>query len=217
MTVTCTETAECDKWAEIVALAQQGNKKMLGVILQAFDIKLRKIAHTSAYKGFAEDGEQIERVAVVKALEKWGQRQDFEKLPAFIVSKSYTAISSEWKRRHKEEEMTCPYEIESGCEFAEEVLTADAAQTTRTYFEQQQLQQDFAEVQELLVQLSPKQEELIELHFLEGWSNGELAQRFGVSPAAISKTIKKGLTKLRQLLLAAHQAEKQREAEELLM
>ena len=52
MTVTCTETAECDKWAEIVALAQQGNKKMLGVILQAFDIKLRKIAHTSAYKGF---------------------------------------------------------------------------------------------------------------------------------------------------------------------
>ena len=63
--------------------------------------------------------------------------------------------------------MTCPYEIESGCEFAEEVLTADAAQTTRTYFEQQQLQQDFAEVQELLVQLSPKQEELIELHFLE--------------------------------------------------
>ena len=50
MTVTCTETAECDKWAEIVALAQQGNKKMLGVILQAFDIKLRKIAHTSAYK-----------------------------------------------------------------------------------------------------------------------------------------------------------------------
>lgn len=51
MTVTCTETAECDKWAEIVALAQQGNKKMLGVILQAFDIKLRKIAHTSAYKG----------------------------------------------------------------------------------------------------------------------------------------------------------------------
>lgn len=39
----------------------------------------------------------------------------------------------------------------------------------------------------------------------------------GVSPAAISKTIKKGLTKLRQLLLAAHQAEKQREAEELLM
>ena len=61
MTVTCTETAECDKWAEIVALAQQGNKKMLGVILQAFDIKLRKIAHTSAYKGFAEDGEQIER------------------------------------------------------------------------------------------------------------------------------------------------------------
>ena len=124
MTVTCTETAECDKWAEIVALAQQGNKKMLGVILQAFDIKLRKIAHTSAYKGFAEDGEQIERIAVVKALEKWGQRQDFEKLPAFIVSKSYTAIS---------------------------------------------------------------------------------------------KTIKKGLTKLRQLLLAAHQAEKQREAEELLM
>ena len=86
MTVTCTETAECDKWAEIVALAQQGNKKMLGVILQVFDIKLRKIAHTSAYKGFAEDGEQIERVAVVKALEKWGQRQDFEKLPAFIVS-----------------------------------------------------------------------------------------------------------------------------------
>ena len=80
MTVTCTETAECDKWAEIVALAQQGNKKMLGVILQAFDIKLRKIAHTSAYKGFAEDGEQIERIAVVKALEKWGQRQDFEKL-----------------------------------------------------------------------------------------------------------------------------------------
>ncbi len=71
MTVTCTETAECDKWAEIVALAQQGNKKMLGVILQVFDIKLRKIAHTSAYKGFAEDGEQIERVAVVKALEKW--------------------------------------------------------------------------------------------------------------------------------------------------
>lgn len=133
MAVTCTETAECDKWAEIVALAQQGNKKMLGVILQAFDIKLRKIAHTSAYKGFAEDGEQIERVAVVKALEKWGQRQDFEKLPAFIVSKSYTAISSEWKRRHKDEEMTCPYEIESGCEFAEEVLTADAAQTTRTY------------------------------------------------------------------------------------
>lgn len=196
MTVTCTETAECDKWAEIVALAQQGNKKMLGVILQAFDIKLRKIAHTSAYKGFAEDGEQIERVAVVKALEKWGPRQDFEKLPAFIVSKSYTALSSEWKRRHKDEEMTCPYEIESGCEFAEEVLTADAAQTTRTYFEQQQLQQDFAEVQELLVQLSPKQEELIELHFLEGWSNGELAQRFGVSPAAISKTIKKGLTKL---------------------
>ena len=54
MTVTGTETAECDKWAEIVALAQQGNKKMLGVILQAFDIKLRKIAHTSAYKGFAE-------------------------------------------------------------------------------------------------------------------------------------------------------------------
>lgn len=197
MTVTCTETAECDKWAEIVALAQQGNKKMLGVILQAFDIKLRKIAHTSAYKGFAEDGEQIERVAVVKALEKWGQRQDFEKLPAFIVSKSYTALSSEWKRRHKDEEMTCPYEIESGCEFAEEVLTADAAQTTRTYFEQQQLQQDFAEVQELLVQLSPKQEELIELHFLEGWSNGELAQRFGVSPAAISKTIKKGLGRLR--------------------
>ncbi|MFQ9936811.1 MAG: hypothetical protein ACLRXQ_13380 [Phascolarctobacterium faecium] len=49
MTVTCTETAECDKWAEIVALAQQGNKKMLGVILQAFDIKLRKIAHTSAF------------------------------------------------------------------------------------------------------------------------------------------------------------------------
>jgi RNA polymerase sigma factor, sigma-70 family len=207
MTVTGTETAECDKWAEIVALAQQGNKKMLGVILQAFDIKLRKIAHTSAYKGFAEDGEQIERIAVVKALEKWGQRQDFEKLPAFIVSKSYTALSSEWKRRHKDEEMTCPYEIESGCEFAEEVLTADAAQTTRTYFEQQQL----------LVQLSPKQEELIELHFLEGWSNGELARRFGVSPAAISKTIKKGLTKLRQLLLAAHQAEKQREAEELMM
>ena len=147
----------------------------------------------------------------------WTFRQDFEKLPAFIVSKSYTAISSEWKRRHKDEEMTCPYEIESGCEFAEEVLTADAAQTTRTFFEQQQLQQDFAEVQELLVQLSPKQEELIELHFLEGWSNGELAQRFGVSPAAISKTIKKGLTKLRQLLLAAHQAEKQREAEELLI
>ena len=80
MTVTCTETAECNKWTEIVALAQQGNKKMLGVILQAFDIKLRKIAHTSAYKGFAEDGEQIERIAVVKALEKWGQRQDFEKL-----------------------------------------------------------------------------------------------------------------------------------------
>lgn len=103
------------------------------MILQAFDIKLRKIAHTSAYKGFAEDGEQIERIAVVKALEKWGQRQDFEKLPAFIVSKSYTALSSEWKRRHKDEEMTCPYEIESGCEFAEEVLTADAAQTTRTY------------------------------------------------------------------------------------
>ena len=74
MTVTCTETAECNKWTEIVALAQQGNKKMLGVILQAFDIKLRKIAHTSAYKGFAEDGEQIERIAVVKALEKWGQR-----------------------------------------------------------------------------------------------------------------------------------------------
>lgn len=48
-------------------------------------------------------------------------------------------------------------------------------------------------MRELLVQLSPKQEELIELHFLEGWSNGELAQRFGVSPAAISKTIKKGL------------------------
>ena len=48
MTVTCTETAECNKWTEIVALAQQGNKKMLGVILQAFDIKLRKIAHTSA-------------------------------------------------------------------------------------------------------------------------------------------------------------------------
>lgn len=46
-------------------------------------------------------------------------------------------------------------------------------------------------MQELLVQLSPKQEELIELHFLEGWSNGELAQRFGVSPAAISKTIKR--------------------------
>ena len=66
MTVTCTETAECDKWAEIVALAQQGNKKMLGVILQAFDIKLRKIAHTSAYKGFAEDGEQIERIAVLR-------------------------------------------------------------------------------------------------------------------------------------------------------
>ena len=43
MAVTCTETAECDKWAEIVALAQQGNKKMLGVILQAFDIKLRKM------------------------------------------------------------------------------------------------------------------------------------------------------------------------------
>ncbi len=190
---------------------------MLGVILQAFDIKLRKIAHISTYKDFAEDGEQIERIAVVKALEKWGQRQDFEKLPAFIVSKSYTALSSEWKRRHKDEEMTCPYEIENGCEFAEEVLTADAAQTARTYFEQQQLQQDFAEVRELLVQLSPKQEELIELHFLEGWSNGELAQRFGVTPAAISKTIKKGLTKLRQLLLAAHQAEKQREAEELMM
>lgn len=68
--------------------------------------------------------------------------------------------------------MTCPYEIESGCEFAEEVLTADAAQTTRTYFEQQQLQQDFAEVQELLVQLSPKQEELIELHF---WKAGATA------------------------------------------
>ncbi|MCD8361100.1 MAG: sigma-70 family RNA polymerase sigma factor [Acidaminococcaceae bacterium] len=189
---------------------------MLGVILQVFDIKLRKIAHISTYKDFAEDGEQIERIAVVKALEKWGQRQDFEKLPAFIVSKSYTALSSEWKRRHKDEEMTCPYEIEKGCEFAEEVLTADAAQTARTYFEQQ-LQQDFAEVRELLVQLSPKQEELIELHFLEGWSNGELAQRFGVTPVAISKTIKKGLTKLRQLLLAAHQAEKQREAEELMM
>lgn len=68
MAVTCTETAECDKWAEIVALAQQGNKKCWGD-LQAFDIKLRKIAHTSAYKGFAEDGEQIERIAVVKALE----------------------------------------------------------------------------------------------------------------------------------------------------
>ena len=153
---------------------------------------------------------------MVKALEKWGQRQDFEKLPAFIVSKSYTALSSEWKRRHKDEEMTCPYEIESGCEFAEEVLTADAAQTTRTYFEQQQLQQDFAEVQELLVQLSPNRK-IDRTAFLEGWSNGELAQRFGVSPAAISKTIKKGLTKLRQLLLAAHQAEKQREAEELMM
>ena len=86
MTVTFAETAECDKWRETVALAQQGNKKMLGVILQAFDIKLRKIAHISTYKDFAEDGEQIERIAVVKALEKWGQRQDFEKLPAFIVS-----------------------------------------------------------------------------------------------------------------------------------
>ena len=45
MTVTCTETAECDKWAEIVALAQQGNKKMLGVILQAFDIKPVSYTH----------------------------------------------------------------------------------------------------------------------------------------------------------------------------
>ncbi|MFQ9936809.1 MAG: hypothetical protein ACLRXQ_13370 [Phascolarctobacterium faecium] len=45
-------------------------------------------------------------------------------------------------------------------------------------------------------------------------SNGELAQRFGVSPAAISKTIKKDLL---TAAAAAHQAEKQREAEELLM
>ena len=97
------------------------------------------------------------------------------------------------------------------------MLTADAAQTTRTYFEQQQLQQDFAEVQETAGTAFAQTGRLIELHFLEGWSNGELAQRFGVSPAAISKTIKKGLTKLRQLLLAAHQAEKQREAEELMM
>ena len=69
--------------------------KNAGVIC-SFDIKLRKIAHTSAYKGFAEDGEQIERIAVVKALENGDSGQDFEKLPAFIVSKSYTAISSEW-------------------------------------------------------------------------------------------------------------------------
>lgn len=72
-------------------------------------------------------------------------------------------------------------------------------------------------MQELLVQLSPRQQELIRLHFLEGWSNGELAQRFGVSPAAISKTIKKGLGRLRQMLIAAEQDEKQREAEELTM
>ena len=73
MTVIFAETAGYDKLAETVALAQQGNKKMLGVILQAFDIKLRKIAHASAYRGFAEDGEQIERVAVVKALETAAQ------------------------------------------------------------------------------------------------------------------------------------------------
>ena len=56
---------------------------MLGVILQVFDIKLRKIAHTSAYKGFAEDGEQIERVAVVKALEKWGTAAGFREAAGF--------------------------------------------------------------------------------------------------------------------------------------
>lgn len=211
------EDEEQARWAQVIGLAQQGDKRMLARILQAFDGKLRKIAHAAANHGFADDGEQIERIAVLTAVQAWGERQDFEHLPAFIVSKSYTAICTERRRQEREKEMTCPYEVGVGCEFAEEVLTADAAQTTRTYFEQQQLQQDFAEVQELLVQLSPKQEELIELHFLEGWSNGELAQRFGVSPAAISKTIKKGLTKLRQLLLAAHQAEKQREAEELLM
>ncbi len=190
---------------------------MLGVILQAFDIKLRKIAQYQHLRRFCRGWRTDRKICHSKSAGKVGTAAGFREAASFIVSKSYTALSSEWKRRHKDEEMTCPYEIESGCEFAEEVLTADAAQTTRTYFEQQQLQQDFAEVQELLVQLSPKQEELIELHFLEGWSNGELAQRFGVSPAAISKTIKKGLTKLRQLLLAAHQAEKQREAEELLM
>lgn len=83
MTVTCTETAECDKWAEIVALAQQGNKKMLGVILQAFDIKLRKIAHTSAYKGFAEDGEQIERGCRSKSAGKVGTAAGFREAAGF--------------------------------------------------------------------------------------------------------------------------------------
>lgn len=58
--------------------SKEGNKKMLGVILQAFDIKLRKIAHTSAYKGFAEDGEQIKKGSCSKGAGKVGQRQDFE-------------------------------------------------------------------------------------------------------------------------------------------
>ena len=191
---------EYEKWAETVALAQQGNKKMLAVILQAFDGKMRKIAHANAFRDFAEDGEQIERVAVVKALEKWGERQDFANLPAFIVSKLYTAM--ERKRRERYGQMTCAYEVTGGGvgDFTDEVLTADAAQTARSYFDAERRQLEFDEVLEKLELLTPKQEELIELRYLEGWSNGELAQRYGVSPAAISKTIKKGLSRLRELL-----------------
>lgn len=193
---------EYEKWAETVALAQQGNKKMLAVILQAFDGKMRKIAHANAFRDFAEDGEQIERVAVVKALEKWGERQDFANLPAFIVSKLYTAMGTERKRRERYGQMTCAYEVTGGGvgDFTDEVLTADAAQTARSYFDAERRQLEFDEVLEKLELLTPKQEELIELRYLEGWSNGELAQRYGVSPAAISKTIKKGLCRLRELL-----------------
>lgn len=202
MTVLVVEEDEYEKWAETVALAQQGNKKMLAVILQAFDGKLRKIAHANAFRDFAEDGEQIERVAVVRALEKWGERQDFVNLPAFIVSKLYTAMGTERKRRERYGQMTCAYEVAGGGagDFTDEVLTADAAQTARSYFDEERRQLEFDEVLEKLELLTPKQEELIELRYLEGWSNGELAQRYGVSPAAISKTIKKGLCRLRELL-----------------
>lgn len=211
------EDEEQARWAQVIGLAQQGDKRMLARILQAFDGKLRKIAHAAANNGFADDGEQIERIAVLTAVQAWGERQDFEHLPAFIVSKSYTAICTERRRQKREKEMTCPYEVGGGCEFSEEVLTADAAQTARNYFAEERHHDVVEEVLAKLELLTPRQEELIVLHYLEGWSNGDLAHKYQVSPAAISKTIKKGLTKLRQLLLAAHQAEKQREAEELLM
>ena len=96
--------------------------------------------------------------------------------------------------------MTCSYEVGGGCEFAEEVLTADAAQTARNYFAEERQHDVVEEVLAKLELLTPRQEELIVLHYLEGWSNGDLARKYQVSPAAISKTIKKGLCRLRELL-----------------